>query len=67
MLPKYHYEAPQTPKHIILHYSTFKTCWDWFILSLIIYTAIFVPYHVAFTVDMSSRSGWLYADSVVVG
>jgi len=65
VLPKYHYEAPQTPKHIILHYCAFKTFWDWFILSLIIYTAIFVPYHVAFSVGMNDRTGWLYADSIV--
>jgi len=65
VLPKYYYESPQTPKHIILHYSTFKTTWDWFILSLIIYTAVFVPYHVAFTVNMKQNGGWLFADSVV--
>ncbi|PAV61500.1 hypothetical protein WR25_11331 isoform C [Diploscapter pachys] len=29
MLPQYRQETPKTSPHIILHYSTFKTIWDW--------------------------------------
>jgi len=65
MLPKYHHEAPKTPKKIILHYSTFKTIWDWFILILTFYTAVMVPYNVAFQVK-DRRTAWLLSDSVVV-
>uniref|UniRef100_A0A915KI25 Cyclic nucleotide-binding domain-containing protein n=1 Tax=Romanomermis culicivorax TaxID=13658 RepID=A0A915KI25_ROMCU len=48
MLPQYRQEAPKTPPHIILHYSSFKTIWDWLILALTFYTAVVVPYNVAF-------------------
>ena len=30
--------------HIILHYSAFKTIWDWMILVLTFYTSVMVPY-----------------------
>lgn len=36
------------PKHIILHNSKFKATWDWFVLILVIYTAIEIPYTAAF-------------------
>lgn len=36
------------PKHIILHNSKFKATWDWFVLALVIYTAIEIPYTAAF-------------------
>lgn len=36
------------PKHIILHNSKFKATWDWFVLALVIYTAIEIPYTTAF-------------------
>ncbi|VDM81705.1 unnamed protein product [Strongylus vulgaris] len=39
MLPQYRQETPKTSPHIILHYSTFKTIWDWSILALTFYTA----------------------------
>ncbi|KAI4802326.1 hypothetical protein KUCAC02_020174 [Chaenocephalus aceratus] len=42
ILPQYKQEAPKTPPHIILHYCTFKTTWDWVILILTFYTAIMV-------------------------
>ena len=70
LLPKYHHEAPKTPHHIILHYSSFKILWDWIILFLTFYTAIIVPYNVAFQVKPRHRtvnvSGWLISDTVVV-
>ena len=34
----------QQPEFIILHYSPFKGVWDWVILLLVLYTAVFTPY-----------------------
>ncbi|VDN08243.1 unnamed protein product [Thelazia callipaeda] len=48
LLPQYRQETPKTSPHIILHYSTFKTIWDWSILALTFYTAFMVPYNIAF-------------------
>lgn len=48
VLPQYKREAPKTPPHIILHYCTFKTIWDWVILVLTFYTAVAVPFNVTF-------------------
>ncbi|VEL33306.1 unnamed protein product [Protopolystoma xenopodis] len=50
-LPKYRQEAPQTPSHVILHYSVFKTTWDWLILIMTFYTSVMVPFCVAFEHD----------------
>ncbi|ESN93078.1 hypothetical protein HELRODRAFT_69639, partial [Helobdella robusta] len=33
----------------ILHYSPFKTGWDWLTLILVLYTAVFTPFMAAFT------------------
>lgn len=38
-------------KYTILHYSPFKAIWDWIILLLVIYTAIFTPYTAAFLLN----------------
>lgn len=35
-------------KWTILHYSPFKSAWDWFILILVIYTAVYTPYSLIF-------------------
>lgn len=48
ILPQYRQETPKTSPHIILHYSTSKTFWDWSILALTFYTAFMVPYNIAF-------------------
>nr|XP_039268573.1 potassium voltage-gated channel subfamily H member 1-like [Styela clava] len=64
MLPKYHHESPKTPMGIILHYSSFKMCWDWFILILTFYTAVIVPYNVSFQIK-ERKAAWLYSDSMV--
>ncbi|VDD97089.1 unnamed protein product [Enterobius vermicularis] len=37
----------------IVHYSPFKAVWDWIILLLVIYTAIFTPYVAAFLLPES--------------
>ena len=39
------------PKFIILHYSPFKAVWDWIILLLVLYTAVFTPYMAAFQLN----------------
>ncbi|CAJ1078062.1 potassium voltage-gated channel subfamily H member 5-like isoform X2 [Xyrichtys novacula] len=64
ILPQYKQEAPKTPPHIILHYCTFKTTWDWVILILTFYTAIMVPYNVSFKIKQNNLA-WLVLDSVV--
>ncbi|KAM6961277.1 LOW QUALITY PROTEIN: voltage-gated delayed rectifier potassium channel KCNH5 [Aplochiton taeniatus] len=64
ILPTYKQEAPKTPPHIILHYCTFKTTWDWVILVLTFYTAIMVPYNVSFKTKQNNIV-WLVLDSVV--
>ncbi|KAM3602701.1 uncharacterized protein V6R79_009302 [Siganus canaliculatus] len=64
ILPQYKQEAPKTPPHIILHYCTFKTTWDWVILILTFYTAIMVPYNVSFKTKHNNLP-WLVLDSVV--
>ncbi|XP_024276303.1 potassium voltage-gated channel subfamily H member 5a [Oncorhynchus tshawytscha] len=64
ILPQYKQEAPKTPPHIILHYCTFKTTWDWVILILTFYTAIMVPYNVSFKTKQNNLA-WLVLDSVV--
>ncbi|KAK2833084.1 hypothetical protein Q5P01_016973 [Channa striata] len=48
VLPEYKLQAPRIHKFTILHYSPFKAVWDWVILLLVIYTAIFTPYSAAF-------------------
>ncbi len=44
-------------KWTILHYSPFKAIWDWIILLLVIYTAIFTPYSAAFLLNDRSSIG----------
>jgi len=50
--PDYKFQsAPRIQKWTILHYSPFKAIWDWVILFLVIYTAIFTPYVAAFLLN----------------
>lgn len=51
MLPEYKLQTPRMDKWTILHYSPFKAVWDWLILLLVIYTAIFTPYSAAFLLN----------------
>ncbi|KAH3873160.1 hypothetical protein DPMN_036387 [Dreissena polymorpha] len=39
------------PDFVILHYSPFKAVWDWVILILVLYTAVFTPYQTAFLLN----------------
>uniref|UniRef100_A0A671UCG9 Voltage-gated inwardly rectifying potassium channel KCNH2 n=1 Tax=Sparus aurata TaxID=8175 RepID=A0A671UCG9_SPAAU len=48
VLPEYKLQTPRIQKWTILHYSPFKAVWDWIILLLVIYTAIFTPYSATF-------------------
>lgn len=65
LLPQYRHETPKTPPHIILHYCTFKTCWDWLILLLTFYTAVFVPYNVTLKLKTMDTVPLLVIDSMV--
>ncbi|KAK2707069.1 hypothetical protein QYM36_014931 [Artemia franciscana] len=65
ILPQYRQEAPKTPPHILLHYCAFKAIWDWVILCLTFYTAIMVPYNVAFKNKTSEDVSLLVVDSIV--
>lgn len=65
VLPQYRQEAPKTPPHIILHYCAFKATWDWIILALTFYTAVMVPYNVAFRNKTMDGVPLLVVDSIV--
>ncbi|XP_041834267.1 potassium voltage-gated channel subfamily H member 7 isoform X2 [Melanotaenia boesemani] len=51
VLPEYKLQTQRIDKWTILHYSPFKAVWDWLILLLVIYTAIFTPYSAAFLLN----------------
>ncbi|KAJ3601300.1 hypothetical protein NHX12_032272 [Muraenolepis orangiensis] len=51
VLPEYKLQAPRIHQGTILHYSPFKAMWDWLILLLVIYTAVFTPYSAAFLLN----------------
>lgn len=42
-------------KFIILHYSPFKAVWDWIVLLLVAYTAVFTPFTVAFLLNEDEK------------
>jgi len=50
------------PRFIILHYSPFKAVWDWITLLLVLYTAVFTPYVVAFQLNEESTRSRLNQD-----
>ncbi|XP_077556115.1 potassium voltage-gated channel seizure isoform X4 [Haemaphysalis longicornis] len=69
VLPEYKLQKPRTHKWTILHYSPFKAVWDWVILLLVIYTAIFTPYVAAFLLDQQrpeARRNRKYGDDPIV-
>ncbi|KAJ7357429.1 hypothetical protein OS493_024942 [Desmophyllum pertusum] len=51
LLPDYKLDVPHTPPRVILHYTAFKTTWDWLILFLTLYTTISVPFLVCFSFE----------------
>ncbi|XP_067207731.1 potassium voltage-gated channel subfamily H member 6 isoform X9 [Linepithema humile] len=69
VLPEYKLQSPRIHKWTILHYSPFKAVWDWVILLLVMYTAIFTPYVAAFVLsdpDYNSRKNKKYGDDPIV-
>ncbi|XP_055448576.1 potassium voltage-gated channel subfamily H member 6 isoform X1 [Psammomys obesus] len=56
VLPEYKLQAPRIHRGTILHYSPFKAVWDWLILLLVIYTAVFTPYSAAFLLSDQEES-----------
>ncbi|XP_006814756.1 voltage-gated delayed rectifier potassium channel KCNH1-like [Saccoglossus kowalevskii] len=65
ILPQYKQEAPKTPPHIILHYCSFKSIWDWIILVLTFYTAVAVPFNVAFNTKSMEDYAIIVVDGIV--
>uniref|UniRef100_A0A094ZVA5 Potassium voltage-gated channel protein eag n=1 Tax=Schistosoma haematobium TaxID=6185 RepID=A0A094ZVA5_SCHHA len=65
-IPKYRQESPKTPPHVVLHYLTFKTAWDWIIFLLTGYTCIIIPYSVAFGHDTLSEESIYFAVEHIV-
>lgn len=51
VLPEYKLQLTETTWGVLLHYSPFKAFWDWIILLLVLYTAVFTPYSAAFLLD----------------
>lgn len=51
VLPEYKLHVTETTCGVLLHYSPFKAFWDWIILILVLYTAVFTPYSAAFLLD----------------
>ncbi|XP_013793037.1 potassium voltage-gated channel subfamily H member 2-like, partial [Limulus polyphemus] len=67
VLPEYKLQKPQVHKWTILHYSPFKAFWDWIILLLVIYTAIFTPYVAAFLLnETKTKRNKKYGDDPIV-
>ncbi|KAL6438589.1 hypothetical protein ACFW04_004559 [Cataglyphis niger] len=69
VLPEYKLQSPRIHKWTILHYSPFKAVWDWIILLLVMYTAIFTPYVAAFVLsdtEYNSRKNKKYSDDPIV-
>ncbi|CAB1435156.1 unnamed protein product [Pleuronectes platessa] len=57
VLPEYKLQTPRIHKWTILHYSPFKAVWDWVVLLLVIYTAIFTPYSATFLLRLIYGGG----------
>ncbi|CAG9815007.1 unnamed protein product, partial [Phaedon cochleariae] len=69
VLPEYKLQNPRIHNYTILHYSPFKAVWDWIILILVIYTAIFTPYVAAFLLgepDFNNRKNKKYSEDPIV-
>ena len=56
-------QRQQATKFLILHYSPFKAVWDWIILFLVLYTAVFTPYVVAFLLNEDETKMRLHRDA----
>ncbi|XP_071516569.1 potassium voltage-gated channel protein eag-like [Panulirus ornatus] len=60
--PPHHQQQPPSPTHLVTLYCAI---WDWVILCLTFYTAIMVPYNVAFKYKTSEDVSLLVVDSIV--
>ncbi|KAI6201258.1 Ion transport and Cyclic nucleotide-binding domain containing protein [Aphelenchoides besseyi] len=56
VLPEYKLQPARIHHCTIVHYSPFKAVWDWIILLLVIYTAIFTPYVAVFLLRESQEN-----------
>ncbi|CAH8636202.1 unnamed protein product [Heterobilharzia americana] len=52
---EHRFQSPRMHKFTLKHYSVFKAVWDWIILVLIIYTAIFTPYVTVFLMNTGNK------------
>ncbi|XP_076642283.1 voltage-gated inwardly rectifying potassium channel KCNH6-like isoform X3 [Halictus rubicundus] len=69
ILPEYKLQSPRIGKWTILHYSPFKAAWDWVILLLVLYTALFTPYVAAFVLsdpEYNTKKDKKYSDDPIV-
>ncbi|XP_020905655.1 potassium voltage-gated channel subfamily H member 5 isoform X2 [Exaiptasia diaphana] len=72
IIPEYKQDIPETPSRIILHYSTFKTSWDWLIIILTLYTTVSVPFIVCFQFNPLALAiidllvDWLFIADIVL-
>jgi potassium voltage-gated channel Eag-related subfamily H protein 2 len=68
VLPEYKLQNPKIHNWTILHYSPFKAVWDWIILILVMYTAIFTPYVAAFLLNEpdNNRKNKKYGEDPIV-
>lgn len=71
VLPEYKLQSPRVHRWTILHYSPFKAVWDWIILILVMYTAIFTPYVAAFLLgepdySKSKTNRYINTDPIVI-
>lgn len=71
VLPEYKLQSPRVHRWTILHYSPFKAVWDWIILILVMYTAIFTPYVAAFLLgeveyNQKKSNRYINTDPIVI-
>jgi hypothetical protein len=55
-IPQYKQQIPKPPKWVILHYSSSKVIWDWFLLLFILYTASAVPFQFCFEYESTAMT-----------
>lgn len=56
VLPEYKVAQMNKSRLIVLHYSTTKSIWDWFVLIATLYIAIVVPFNVAVNTQSNDMS-----------
>ena len=70
IMPDFKMQERRIHKWTVLHYSPFKEVWDWVILILVLYTAVFTPYVAAFLLNEpgynAQRQTESYGDDPIV-